>query len=175
MKLILSSLLLLILSIGSIYSIALVINQFYPYKSDTLNNSKAEPVTDNQVIVYYFYTNADSLSCINIQEYTQEALQLGFNLELECDMIRWQPVDINTADNKYYIQEYKLTKTSIVLAKFKSGKLVTYKLLPNIWSLLENKKAFMGYIKTETALMLYPKEGTTASQCIACHSLNNLR
>ncbi len=131
------------------------------FKHETVNvvniNTGVDPTLDKQIIVYYFHADIDCVSCADVKAYTLEALELYFNLELECDLVHWQPVNIDTLGNEHYVKDYELTSTAIILAKFNKGKLVRYKALPDVWKLVKNKRVFMTYVKNEVTSMLGAK------------------
>lgn len=117
----------------------------------TVSNEEKSP---EQIIAYYFYGNQRCPTCRSIEAYTQESLTSNFKEELDSKLIAWKPVNVETAGNAHYIDDFQLDMKVVVLAKIENGELKTWKKLENVWPLSGDHQAFLDYIKTETEAYL---------------------
>lgn len=142
----------------SVFILLAVVVSMYAFSSNADSkkvevNSVVEsnvPISDSKVVAYYFYTTARCISCHKIEQYTKEALEKFFSDEIASGKLDFQMINIDEAQNKHYIQDYKLYTKSVVLSKVSSGKEVEFKNLEKVWHLLGNRDKFYQYIKDET-------------------------
>lgn len=73
----------------------------------------------------------------------------GFPDALKTNRLAWLSVDVEKSENDHFIDDYQLKDKSVVVAEFKGGKRVRYKVLDETWSLLDEKGAFLKYIRSE--------------------------
>jgi len=99
-------------------------------------------------VVYYFYSSPRCQTCRAIEEFTGKAVQNHFANELKSGAIRWQPVDVDKAENKHFIQEFKLYTKSVVLVELRNGKTVRHELLQKVWELIHSPENFDKYIQS---------------------------
>ncbi|HUT02568.1 MAG TPA: nitrophenyl compound nitroreductase subunit ArsF family protein [bacterium] len=114
------------------------------------SNQDASPTSGPvSVIVYYFHMTARCERCIRLEEWTKEAVLNGFSDALKAGQLAWWAIDVEKSENDHFIDDYQLTDKSVVVAEFKGGKRVRYKVLDETWSLLDEKGAFLKYIRSE--------------------------
>lgn len=108
----------------------------------------------DRVVVYYFRATARCPSCITIENYTREAVESGFSDALGDGRLQWRVVNVEEPGNSHFIRDYRLYAQSVVVVEIKNGKQVRWKNLEQIWNLLGDKAAFIGYVQKEVGAYL---------------------
>lgn len=146
---------LLVFVVGTVA--AMIYQEFRPAVSEEGSNEIAvsnEEKLPEQIIAYYFYGNQRCPTCMNIEAYTQESLSSNFKDELDSKLIVWKPVNVETAGNAHFINDFQLDVKMVVLAKMINGELETWKKLKEVWSLAGQREEFFDYVKAETEAYL---------------------
>jgi len=122
------------------------------------DSSANEGQTKNQakLIAYYYHGNVRCATCRRIEAYTKEAIDSAFADQLKSGALEWHVVNIDSAQNKHFVDDYQLYTRSVVLANLRDGKQVRWKNLDKIWTLVRNKPEFAKYIQSEVKLFLDP-------------------
>ncbi|MBX7255741.1 MAG: hypothetical protein K1Y02_05230 [Candidatus Hydrogenedentes bacterium] len=102
-----------------------------------------------KLIVYYFDEGKDCSTCLNIPEFTKDALDTHFKNELSSGDIVWRAVDVEESRNAHFITDYSLYTKSVVLVRVNDGKQVRWKNLDKVWDLVYDKPAFLDYIREQ--------------------------
>ncbi len=118
------------------------------------NGSEKKKAPEHQVIAYYFHGTRRCVTCQTIEAYAEESLRGEFSGELESGKLVWQPVNVDTPENKHFIQDYQLTTRSVVLVEMLGGKQKQWKNLSQVWALVRDKPAFIAHIQEETKKLL---------------------
>jgi hypothetical protein len=127
---------------------------------DAKANSKNDTQTaTHTVVIYYFYQEPRCVTCKTLEQYTGEAVQMGFPTELKSGKLLWMPVDVKKDGNWHFVEDFQLRSKSVVAAVYKGGKLekanmVEWKNLDQIWQLVRIKPDFLKYIQDETRTLL---------------------
>jgi hypothetical protein len=100
------------------------------------------------VIVYYLHGNTRCPTCRTIEAYAQEAVESGFADELKDRKIQWQVINYESPGNEHYATDYDVVAPNVVLAKFKGGKQVAWKGLPEVWEHVGDKPTFVDFVDT---------------------------
>ncbi len=101
------------------------------------------------ILAYYFHGFARCQTCRKLEAYSQEAIETGFGPELKSGRIKWQAVNVEEPGNRHFIQDFKLTNKSVVLAIARGGIVKDWKNLSMIWELVGDKGQFLKYIQDE--------------------------
>ena len=112
-------------------------------------NGRDASSTSNCVVVYYFHMTARCGPCIRMEQWTKEAVLSGFPDAMRAGRLAWRAIDVEQPENDHLIDEYRLTDLSVVVAQTRGGEGTRYKVLKNTWSLLDDKRAFLKYIRSE--------------------------
>jgi len=112
---------------------------------------KAKPVPqrDGKLVVLYLHTHARCISCMKIEKFTKEAVEAGFAPELKSGRVEFKSIDVQDEGNEHYATDYQIPTKSVVLSRLQKGKELSWKLLPKVWPLLRDDKAFKTYIQEE--------------------------
>lgn len=108
----------------------------------------------DRVVVYYFRATARCPSCITIENYTREAVQNGFPEALKDGRLQWLVVNVEEPGNGHFIRDYRLYTQSVVVVEIKGGKQTRWKNLDQVWGLLGDRAAFIGYVQKEVGAYL---------------------
>ena len=116
-----------------------------------LSGATAEPQqTPNSVmVVYYFHRTIRCPSCILLEELTREALESGFEKELNVGSIRFAVINVDKKGNEHFVSDYHLNAQSVIVSEIHSGKEKRWKNLDQVWALLEDEGRLLEYIQKE--------------------------
>jgi hypothetical protein len=118
-------------------------------KTDSLD--QAEAVSgETQIIAYYFHGTQRCPTCMKLEAYSYEALEGGFDQQLQDSTIVWKVVNYDEEEYKHYIDDYKLYTKAVVLSRVVNGEETDWKNLDKIWQLVGDKEEFVAYVKSET-------------------------
>jgi hypothetical protein len=117
-----------------------------PAASATAGQTNA---TRPKLIVYYFHTTARCVSCLQIENLTQFALESDFASELTEGVIEWRPVNLDTPGNGHFAKEYGLYTKSVVLSEVRDGRETRWRNLEKVWHLLPDPEGFRRYVEEE--------------------------
>ncbi|MFC2172558.1 nitrophenyl compound nitroreductase subunit ArsF family protein [Acidobacteriota bacterium] len=119
----------------------------------------AEPQqTSHTIIAYYFHGAVRCNTCRAIEAFTTEALKKGFSEELGKGELEYRVINVDEQENEHFVKDYELTTRSVVLVDVKSGTEKRWKNLPRIWELVQDKEAFLEYIRQETSAYLSERD-----------------
>jgi hypothetical protein len=85
-----------------------------------------------------------------LEAYSHEALAAGFADELADGRIAWRVVNFQQPENEHFRDEFDLIAPSLVLVAVEGGRQVEFKDLPDIWTKVDDKAAFIEYVQRET-------------------------
>jgi hypothetical protein len=112
------------------------------------------PTSGSETVVFYFHGNARCVTCKTIEAYADEAVHAAFAGEIEDGALEWRVVNVDTTENRHFIQDFQLMTRSVVLAEYRAGKVVRFENLDQVWQLVRNKQRFVDYVQSETKAFL---------------------
>ena len=105
-------------------------------------------------IVYYFHRTLRCESCLMVEALTAKILEL-FATELERDVLRWRPVNLDEPKNKHYMDEFQLSFNAGVLVRERDRKVVSWKDLgEKIWDLSPYEEEYTEFVTAEVGRFL---------------------
>ena len=107
-----------------------------------------------QVVAYYFHGQFRCATCRRLEALSKEAISSGFAKELASGRLAFRVVNVETPNTKHFIKDFQLVTKSLVLVRYKDGKVVRWKNLPKIWQLVRDREAFIRYVQEETRAFL---------------------
>jgi len=116
--------------------------------ADTKAGGEATPAIEDGVVVYYLHSNFRCDTCRTIEAYAKEAVETGFTDELQDGRIHWQVVNYESPGNEHFATDYEVVAPNVVLVKFKDGKQVDWKGLPEVWEYTGDRVAFLSFVQT---------------------------
>ena len=123
-------------------------------KADT---GKASVQENLQIIVYYFHGNMRCHTCYNLENYAKLVVESDFLDAIKSGKLKWKTVNVETAGNEHFNNDYKLYTKSIIVSTLQDGKEVSWKNLDQIWQLIHNEPEYKDYIKREVKACLEGK------------------
>lgn len=105
--------------------------------------------TSDTVIVYYFHGSFRCGTCVNMEKYSREAIQVNFQYELDSGRLEFKTVNVEESGNEHFVNDYQLYTKSLILSLVKDGKEVKSKNIDKIWELVRNKQKFIDYVTGE--------------------------
>jgi len=66
----------------------------------------------------------------------------------------WKVINVEDELNRHFIKDFELHTKSVVLVKIRGGKQVEWKNLDRVWSLFDDKNAFLTYVNGELSAFL---------------------
>ncbi len=155
-KNIVSAVLLLFVAVSVVYLVA----------SELRSGSEPEPgaaaavpgeatsAVQDILIAYYFHSDVRCKTCLAIEEYAHEALTSAFPDELASGRLQWQVVNFDERQNEHFLRDYELTTSSLVLVDMRGGEQKAWKTVEEVWNLVSDKPAFLGFVEDETRAYL---------------------
>ena len=110
--------------------------------------------SETQVLVTYYYTSYRCPTCKKLETYSRQAIEEGFPAELEEKRIVFRTLNLDEAENKRYVEDYKLVTKSLIVSLNRDGKETKWKNLPDIWKLVGDQEKFVEYVQRETKRFL---------------------
>ena len=110
--------------------------------------------TGPRLIAYYFHRTQRCHTCLAMEEYAEEALQVAFPEAFESGEVEWRAVNIEEPEYEHFVQDYELTSSALVMVRFENGAQLEWKNLEDIWDLVGDKLEFQGYVEGEALAYL---------------------
>jgi len=116
-----------------------------------LSGAIAEPqqTRNSVIVVYYFHRTIRCPSCILLEERTKEAVEFGFEKELNIGSIRSAVINVEENGNEHFVGDYHLNVQSVIISEIHNGKEKRWKNLDQVWALLEDEGRLLEYIQKE--------------------------
>ena len=118
-------------------------------------SASAKPA--HRVIACYFHRTERCPTCRKISLYVEESLKSGFAVELKDHRVEWKMIDFQDPKNQAYTKAYQIKGPTLVILDINQEKVTTWKVAPEVWSLVGDKGAFLKYVQNEVRSYL---EGT---------------
>jgi len=130
-----------------------------PAQPEALSRVQAS-LPNSKVVAYYFHGTARCVTCRDIESYTKEAIETGFPEAIKTDRLEFRAVNVDEPQNEHFVQDYQLSSSSVVVARFTNGEQTDWKNLQLVWELVPDHDAFMVYIQEETKPFLITSSTT---------------
>ncbi len=101
------------------------------------------------VVAYYFHGTFRCPTCRKLEAFSREAVESGFPEDLKAGRLEWHVINIEEPGNEHFAQDFQLVSKSLVLVGKEDSKQTQWKNLQDIWTLVNNKEAFIKYVQTE--------------------------
>ena len=122
---------------------------------EAAKSAKTEaPAAGKHFVAYYLHGKARCVSCTTIEKLTKNALDTHFADAQKSGLMDVRILNVETPENRHYIQDYQITNQSVVLSELQDGKEIRWKNLKQVWRLFRDETAFDDYIRTETDAFL---------------------
>lgn len=108
-----------------------------------------ETAPDKEIRVYYFHRTARCPGCLKIESLARETVLTFFPVEMESGTVQWHAVNVDDEDKKHFVDDYKLSTQTLIVAEFSGGQQSRWKNLDKVWELLDNEVDFGQYVEME--------------------------
>lgn len=98
------------------------------------------------VKVQYFHGSYRCYSCNKIESMTREVVEKDFAKDVKGGALSFTSYNVEEKEHRHFIEDYKLSGKSVVVAREKGGKRLAWKNLDQIWMLLRDEAKFKAYI-----------------------------
>lgn len=109
------------------------------------------------VAVYYMHSSFRCVTCNTIEKMTRELLDDSYAEELARGQIRWH--EINFQENETLAAQFEVMASCVVVAQVESGRVVEFKRLDEVWTLMQEPASFNNYISSAIDSYLKLKGG----------------
>ncbi len=111
-------------------------------------------LTDNQVVVYYFHRKFKCGSCEVLEATLQKALEARYGPYFTDGRLAMCVVNIDDPANRYFLEQFELLSTTLVIAQKSKGSVARFKHLDAIWDISEDSDAIAHLLQTEVSKYL---------------------
>jgi hypothetical protein len=112
-------------------------------------DSTASAPPADRVTVYYFHRTARCENCLKFEAYADQALRDSFGKELAEGTLEWRVVNLDDTTNAHFVSDYDLFESSLVVSRVRGGQEVDWRKLDAMWTLVDDKDAFLKYVAFE--------------------------
>ncbi len=102
-------------------------------------------VKGDQIIAYYLHGMFRCTTCNKIEETAREVVHTRFAKELQDGRLEWKTG--NFQEDETLAKRYKIAASTLVLIHQKDGKDIRFEKLDDVWKLVEDQPAFVGYVE----------------------------
>jgi hypothetical protein len=128
-------------------------------KTDTgkIDPGKPAIVSGRKIVVYYFHGNMRCRTCLALERLAKESVETTFAKSIKKGRLEWKTVNVETAGNEHFTNDYKLYTRSVIVSILQDGKEVSWKNLDRIWTLVRDEEKYKEYITGEVKACLEGK------------------
>jgi hypothetical protein len=111
-------------------------------------------VDGRHVAAIYFTGKIRCTACVEIETGAKEVIEASFPAELASGRLRFEVVNFDAPENRHYVQEYGLDASQLVLVRFDGAERKGWKVLPELWTLVETPEKMKGFVREQVAAAL---------------------
>jgi hypothetical protein len=100
-----------------------------------------------KVVATYFHGNVRCATCRKVEAYAQEAVEQGFQAEIEAGAVEFRAVNVEEPENRHFIQDYQLMTRSVVVTQEVDGAVSQWTRLDQVWAFVGNRPAYLNYVQ----------------------------
>lgn len=135
-----------------------------------VNGAAAQPAApaatakpSHRVVACYFHRTVRCPTCMKIGSSIDAALKTGLAAELQQGRLEWTMLDFQDPRNQADTNAFRITGPTLVVMEVQNGKVINWKPLPKVWSLVGDRDAFFRYVQREVRAFLAASEGSAKS------------
>jgi len=119
---------------------------------------KPAKVPDHYVAAIYFHRTQRCPTCRKISAYIDEAIHSAFAKQLKAKTVMFTLMDYQDPKNEKFTRGYKVKSPILVIADVHHGKVVQWKPMRSVWTLIGKKAEFFKYVQDGVHGFLEPKQ-----------------
>jgi hypothetical protein len=100
-----------------------------------------------KVVATYFHGNVRCATCRKVEMYAQEAVEQGFQAEIDAGAVEFRAVNVEEPENRHFIQDYQLMTRSVVVTEEVDGAVAQWTRLDQVWAFVGNRPAYLNYVQ----------------------------
>ncbi len=104
-------------------------------------------VPDHYVAAIYFHRTQRCPTCRKISAYIDEAIHSAFAKQLKAKTVMFTLMDYQDPKNAKFTRGYKVKSPILVIADVRNGKVVQWKPMRSVWTLVGKKAEFFKYVQ----------------------------
>jgi hypothetical protein len=108
----------------------------------------------DKVIAYYFHWTTRCQSCLDIERHSRNVMRERFVDELEAGRLEWHAYNMEQPEYEHFQAEFELSTPSLVLVRVEDGAIAQWKVLGDVWKLIETPWVLEDYVEAETRAYL---------------------
>ena len=114
----------------------------------------------DKVIAYYFHWTTRCQTCLEIEQYSRNVMIETFGDQLEADRLEWHAHNMEQPEHEHFQTDFELSTASLVLVRLADGAIAEWKVLGDVWKLIEVPQDLQDYVEAETRAYLDLAFGT---------------
>jgi len=118
-----------------------------PAASASVTAGTTKPIPAHRVVVTYFHGDVRCPTCKKLEAFSREAIEQGFAKEIAAGTVVFQAINVDRAENKHFVTDYKLVTKSLIVADERDEKPGRWVNLEKIWDLVGNHDSYMTYVR----------------------------
>ena len=108
----------------------------------------------DKVIAYYFHWTTRCQSCLEIEQYSRDVMIETFGDQLEADRLEWHAHNMEQPEHEHFQTDFELSTAALVLVRLTDGAIIEWKVLGDVWKLVEVREDLQDYVEAETRAYL---------------------
>jgi len=112
------------------------------------------PLSDDQVVVYFFHGNVRCRACRRIEQYSRQVVERDFARSLEQGTLAWRPANYERPEMREAAVRYGVIAPTVVLVVRRNGRELKVKNLMTLWDLTEDQAAFEKWLRKKISEVL---------------------
>lgn len=154
-----------------IMGLSLTLFSCLPAKAVDIPKGTAKITPDHRVVVYYLHNTFRCSSCNSIGDLTQAAVMGGevenlytgeksrvkpaFQDLIDQGKLSFSLINVDEPENHHFLQNFQTSSKFPVIVEMKDGKILRYKVLHQVWKLLQEKNdLFISYVQENVKAFL---------------------
>lgn len=118
------------------------------------NTGHVVPI-ENGVVIYFFHTSVRCKPCLNMESFTNRALDEYFSEEMDDKKIHFFQIPIEDPRYRNIVDHYSIYTSTLVLSKIYYGEEYNSKILTGeVWELYAHEEKFIAMLKRELSLFI---------------------
>jgi hypothetical protein len=113
----------------------------------------ADPPADRVVVMYFHRTNRCD-TCKKMGSYAEEAVKAGFAQQIKDGTVEFHFINFEDEKNAALTKGYRVSGPALIVAKVTDNKVAKHSNLKDIWDKVNNKAAFLKYVRDNVSASL---------------------
>ncbi len=112
------------------------------------------------IIAYYFHWTTRCHTCLEIEKYSRDVMIESFGDELKSGRLEWHAHNMELPEHEHFQKDFDLSTPSLVLVRLEDEVIAEWKVLGEVWDLVETPADLQDYVRAGTRAYLDRAFGT---------------